>query len=173
MAPITISAASLGKRSQPGVNTFGNWRSVNNAEAYIVEAWGEGFMFGALLIMSCITIANMRRGVLLHKLILFEVSVDLAAGLYGSTSLILICEKAFIGHEPRHILLHGFHGLRLVSLLHSQPPLLLILHPQRRRLDEDPALFPWISSLFPTKRLQVDHSHLPRHAGYVSTGAHF
>lgn len=54
--------------------TFGNWRDVDNVEAYIVEGWGEGFMFGALLIMAIITVANMRRGVLLHKMILLEVS---------------------------------------------------------------------------------------------------
>jgi uncharacterized YccA/Bax inhibitor family protein len=40
----------------------------------VLEAWAEGFMVGALIIMSCITLANMRRGVLLHKLILLEVS---------------------------------------------------------------------------------------------------
>lgn len=40
----------------------------------VLEAWAEGFMIGSLIIMSCITLANMRRGVLLHKLILLEVS---------------------------------------------------------------------------------------------------
>lgn len=30
-------------------------------------------MVGSLIIMTCITVANMRRGVLLHKLILIEV----------------------------------------------------------------------------------------------------
>lgn len=39
----------------------------------VLEAWAEGFMVGSLIIMSCITLANMRRGVLLHKLILLEV----------------------------------------------------------------------------------------------------
>ena len=63
------SANHLARRDQP----FGNWRDVDEAEAYIVESWGEGFMFGALLVMSVITIANMRRGVILHKLILCEV----------------------------------------------------------------------------------------------------
>jgi len=52
---------------------FGNWRDVDDTEAYILEGWGEGFMLGALLIMAVITVANMRRGVLLHKLILLEV----------------------------------------------------------------------------------------------------
>jgi hypothetical protein len=39
----------------------------------ILEAWSQGFMVGALIIMAAITISNMRRGVLLHKLILIEV----------------------------------------------------------------------------------------------------
>lgn len=44
-------------------------------DGLVLEAWSQGFMVGALVIMSCITIANMRRGVLLHKLILLEVGV--------------------------------------------------------------------------------------------------
>lgn len=36
---------------------------------------GKGYMVGSLIIMTCITIANMRKGVLLHKLILVEVGV--------------------------------------------------------------------------------------------------
>ena len=39
----------------------------------VVEAWAQGFMVGAILIMLCITVSNYRRGVLLHKLILLEV----------------------------------------------------------------------------------------------------
>jgi hypothetical protein len=58
--------------NQSAPKTFGDWRNTNS-EGFVVEAWGEGFMLGALLIMSVITIANMRRGVLLHKLILLEV----------------------------------------------------------------------------------------------------
>lgn len=38
-----------------------------------LESWAEGYMVGSLIIMACITIANMRKGVLLHKLILLEV----------------------------------------------------------------------------------------------------
>lgn len=42
-------------------------------DGLVLEAWAEGFMLGSLIIMTCITVANMRRGVLLHKLILIEV----------------------------------------------------------------------------------------------------
>ena len=51
----------------------GDWRAAARDEDLILEAWSQGFMVGALLIMACITIANMRRGVLLHKFILAEV----------------------------------------------------------------------------------------------------
>lgn len=39
-----------------------------------LEAWTEGFMVDSLTIMVCVTLVNMERGVLLHKLILIEVS---------------------------------------------------------------------------------------------------
>jgi hypothetical protein len=42
----------------------------------IIEAWAQGFMVGALIIMACVTFSNMRRGVLLHKLILVEVRMS-------------------------------------------------------------------------------------------------
>ena len=38
-----------------------------------IEAWSQGWMVGALIIMACITVVNMRRKILLHKLILLEV----------------------------------------------------------------------------------------------------
>lgn len=48
----------------------------------ILEAWGQGFMVGALIIMSCITLSNMRRGVLLHKLILLELFLGIWHGFW-------------------------------------------------------------------------------------------
>lgn len=50
----------------------GNWRDGNSTEGIIVESWSEGFLVAGLLIQACITLANMRKGVLLHKLILLE-----------------------------------------------------------------------------------------------------
>jgi hypothetical protein len=41
--------------------------------ALVLEAWGQGLLVGALVVMAAMTIANMRKGVLLHKLILTEV----------------------------------------------------------------------------------------------------
>ena len=48
----------------------------SDPDALTLEAWAQGFMFGSLLILATVTIANMRRRVLLHKLILIEVRPD-------------------------------------------------------------------------------------------------
>ncbi|RYP04634.1 hypothetical protein DL764_004325 [Monosporascus ibericus] len=47
-----------------------------------LEAWSQGFMVGALVIMCGITLANMRRGVLLHKLILIELILAVPNGFF-------------------------------------------------------------------------------------------
>jgi hypothetical protein len=73
MAPITTFNKRL-TRSGRDDSSFGNWRDMDDIEAFILEGWGQGFMFGALLIMSVITVANMKKGILLHKMILLEVS---------------------------------------------------------------------------------------------------
>jgi hypothetical protein len=52
---------------------FGDWRRNATPLAFVTEGWSEGFMLGSLIIMACITISNMRKGVFLHKLILLEV----------------------------------------------------------------------------------------------------
>ena len=41
----------------------------------IVEAWAEGFNFGAIIILILLLFCNMKRHVLLHKLILLEVTL--------------------------------------------------------------------------------------------------
>lgn len=48
-------------------------RPDNHPDALILEGWAQGFMVGTLVFMAAITVANMRRRVLLHKLILAEV----------------------------------------------------------------------------------------------------
>jgi hypothetical protein len=74
MAPSqTIDSHFIRRASQ----TFnGSWRKDITPDALVLEAWGEGCMFGALMIMACVTVANMKKGVLLHKLILLEVCRD-------------------------------------------------------------------------------------------------
>ena len=46
-------------------------------QGLVLEAWSQGFMVGAIVIMICITLANLKRGVILHKLILLEVCIAL------------------------------------------------------------------------------------------------
>ncbi|KAB5550826.1 hypothetical protein GE09DRAFT_1173975 [Coniochaeta sp. 2T2.1] len=48
-----------------------------------LEAWSQGFMVGALVIMAGITLANMRSGVLLHKLILVELLLAIPNGFFS------------------------------------------------------------------------------------------
>jgi heme O synthase-like polyprenyltransferase len=48
-------------------------RPVDDPAALVLEAWSQGLMTGSLVIMAAVTIANMRPGILLHKLILLEV----------------------------------------------------------------------------------------------------
>lgn len=44
-----------------------------------LEAWSQGAMVGTLVFMAMLTVANMRRKVLLHKLILVEVYLNCAS----------------------------------------------------------------------------------------------
>ena len=48
-------------------------RPDDDPAALVLEAWSQGLMTGSLVIMAAVTYANMRPGVLLHKLILLEV----------------------------------------------------------------------------------------------------
>jgi len=51
-------------------------------DGLVLEAWAQGYMVGSLIIMACITIANMRRGVILHKLILLELILGIWHGFW-------------------------------------------------------------------------------------------
>lgn len=51
-----------------------------NPDILIVEAWGQGFMVGSLILMIAITMANMKSGVLLHKVIVAEVCLWSSTG---------------------------------------------------------------------------------------------
>ena len=48
-------------------------RPTHDPDGLVLESWAQGFMVGTLVCMAFITISNMRRKVLLHKLILAEV----------------------------------------------------------------------------------------------------
>lgn len=46
----------------------------------VLEAWGQGIMVGSLVVMGAIIVVNMKSHVLLHKLILAEVSPSKSLG---------------------------------------------------------------------------------------------
>jgi hypothetical protein len=53
-------------------NIVGHDPMPRTPEGLIVEAWSQGYLVGSLIIMTFITLANMRRGVLLHKVRTFH-----------------------------------------------------------------------------------------------------
>lgn len=55
---------------------------VNGIDGLVTEAWGQGFMVGSLIILLFLTVAGMRRGVLLHKLIVVELLLALTHGTF-------------------------------------------------------------------------------------------
>jgi hypothetical protein len=71
MSPFPLPSADLWARHVPANETVTKPKNINGL---ILESWAEGYMVGSLIILTCITLANMRRGVLLHKLIFLEVS---------------------------------------------------------------------------------------------------
>ena len=75
-----VRAVNDGPSQHPTWN--GNWRYDETTEGFIEESWSQGFLVGALFIMACITVANMRRGVLLHKLILMEQLLAITHGTF-------------------------------------------------------------------------------------------
>ncbi|KAH9886192.1 hypothetical protein F4778DRAFT_798641 [Xylariomycetidae sp. FL2044] len=54
----------------------------SDPDALVLEAWAQGYMVSGLIIMSFITLANMRKGVLLHKLILLELLLGIGHGFW-------------------------------------------------------------------------------------------
>lgn len=64
-----------------------------------LEAWSQGMMVGTLVFMIMLTIANMRRRVLLHKLILVEVRCSPALISTISVSLTLESMTAHNRHS--------------------------------------------------------------------------
>lgn len=59
MAP----GALVGRTTEPKELKLNEWEP----NELILEAWAQGLLVGSLVILSFITLANMRRGVLLHK----------------------------------------------------------------------------------------------------------
>ncbi|RDH26249.1 hypothetical protein BDQ94DRAFT_164639 [Aspergillus welwitschiae] len=48
----------------------------------VMEGWGQGFLVGSLVVMIAITAANMKKGMLLHKRIVAELTLALGHGTF-------------------------------------------------------------------------------------------
>ena len=106
------------------------------ASSLVLEAWVEGYLLGALIIMACITLANMRRRVLLHKLIFLEVSLNIS-----TTECALIwCLPATASCRVRRSDLLSRSSLGVVHLCHRPADVRLIHIAQRHLLDQEQAL---------------------------------
>ncbi|PLB41360.1 uncharacterized protein BDW47DRAFT_100011 [Aspergillus candidus] len=51
-------------------------------DALVLEAWGQGLMVGSLLVMAAVTFANMKKHILLHKLIFAELILAMPHGTF-------------------------------------------------------------------------------------------
>jgi hypothetical protein len=71
MAPLHGSRAVRQISGKDDVNESG--REAMGLEYTILESWSQGVLVGGIVILVLITLANIRRGVLLHKLIFLEV----------------------------------------------------------------------------------------------------
>ncbi|RAO69999.1 uncharacterized protein BHQ10_006011 [Talaromyces amestolkiae] len=68
------------------MSTTGPDNRPTEPESLVLEAWGQGMMVGALVVMAALTMANMRKGVLLHKLILAELILGMGHGTWIFTT---------------------------------------------------------------------------------------
>ena len=94
MAP--SAATRIGRRFLEGEP--GSWRKHATVDAFILESWGQGFVVGALLIMALITISNMKKGIVLHKLIFIEVCEEQTR---------ILCARADVFRQLILALSHG------------------------------------------------------------------
>ena len=133
MAPPQAEYSTLQRRANATFN--GSWRKDATVNAFVIEAWGQGLMFGALMIMVCVTISNMRKGVLLHKLILLEVcqwTFDEKQLLTAGPAL--ACDHAW------HVLLYVVPWLWLVPFFYCDTTILLLVCSQHCGMDENQTL---------------------------------
>lgn len=80
-----------------------------------LESWAQGFLVGSLMVMAGVTFANMRRHVLLHKLIIIEVSTCQQHAAYHACRICsLTSTPAVLGNVARHIHVRRAPGLQLV-----------------------------------------------------------
>lgn len=83
MAPTDLYQRQAGPViSNPEKQDDWNWRAVAKPEDLVLESWSQGLVVGSLMLMACITLANMHRRVTLHKLIFAEQAMALTHGTF-------------------------------------------------------------------------------------------
>ncbi|OJZ79727.1 hypothetical protein ASPFODRAFT_148670 [Aspergillus luchuensis CBS 106.47] len=108
-----------------------------DTDILVVEAWGQGLLVGSLILMIAITAANMKKEVLLHKLIVAELALALghgtfiflhapAQGWYLSATAVGLTISHTLHNVIAWMKIRGFFTswgtpLYLISLLAAQP----------------------------------------------------
>ena len=110
-----------------------------DAHGLVLEAWGQGLMIGSLVIMAAITLSNMKKNILLHKLIFAEVRLKSPKPL-DQRSTLLNRITANPRHGPRHLHIPPRAQLRLVPLRNRSRAQRLLGLAQRDSMDEKPPL---------------------------------
>lgn len=90
-------------------------RNRMSVDADILEAWSEGLQVGALVILMLIVICNLRRHVILHKLILLEVTE--AGVMQYINGILLTLPIAIFGHVSGSSHLFSRSNLWLAGLI--------------------------------------------------------
>lgn len=97
--------------------SYPHGRASMSLSSVILEGWSQGVFVGGLLVLIMFTIANMRRRVLLHRLILLEVgrSRFLSSTIFGQSINCLFCRLARNCSWTWHVYLLPRSDIRLVS----------------------------------------------------------
>ncbi|KAI1855498.1 hypothetical protein JX266_000363 [Neoarthrinium moseri] len=82
MAPLNTEDVAPSRAVVKRAESYVPLRANLSEEGLILEAWGEGWNVGALIILILIVFCNYRRGNTLHKLILLELLLALAHGTF-------------------------------------------------------------------------------------------
>jgi hypothetical protein len=67
MVPVSLSKLVVSLGSPQLLRERAAVGKPTTPDGLVLEAWSQGYMVGSLIILACITVANMRKGVLLHK----------------------------------------------------------------------------------------------------------
>ncbi|KAI3045236.1 hypothetical protein CBS147353_11807 [Aspergillus niger] len=146
----------------------------------VVEAWGQGFLVGSLIVMIAITAANMKIGVLLHRLIVAELALVLGHGTfiflhapaYG-WFLSVTAVGLTISHSLHNVIawmkIRGFFPpwgtrLYLITLLAAQPYWVVEIYANFAFFNQGQALYTTTRPLEPLFRCGVRVRSSPRFA---------